>query len=392
VGIREILVGLEVATAVVLLVSAGLLLKSFAGLRGIDPGFDREGLVTVRLELPEERYDGDDAWLALYDQLRHGLDAALPPELGNATVASGLVENLEVRIGALTADGAEERHGARPRPIFVRGISPGHFRLLGIPLLQGREFLESDGLAEEPVVIINDRVSRHCFGGADPIGRRLRIGEEWHRVIGVAASVNLPRLVRNNLAEFQLFFPFRQSPQGELTIVSRIAGERTAALARIREVVRSVDPNLPIMRVALVDDLLAESLSRERSNSVLMALFALTALMLGVVGIYGVVAYSVSRRIREIGIRLALGATTRRIVGRVVLDGMKSVLAGIVVGAAGAAVLGTTLSRLLHEVEPRDPQVFLAVMAGITAVACLAAWLPARRAAGTGPLESLRSE
>jgi len=392
VGVRELLVTTEVAMAFVLLVSAGLLLKSFAGLRSIDPGFDREKLMTLRLELPEERYGGAEAQLAFYDQLRERLDAALPPQLGTATVASGLVQNLEALVGPLIPEGAGSREDPVRLILFSWAVSPGDFQFLGIPLLQGREFDESDGRTEEPVVIVNETVAERYFPGVDPVGRRLQIGKKWHRVVGVAASVTLPRLVQSNLNDLQLFFPFRQSPQGEMTVVARMAGDPAAALGRIREAIRDLDPTLPIMRVALVDDLLAESLDQERSNSFLMALFALTALVLGIVGIYGVVAYSVSQRIREIGVRLALGATQANVVRGIITSGMKMVGAGLILGVAGAVLLGTTLSRLLHEVDPRDPQVFLLVLAGIGGVSLMAAWIPARRAAGTGPLESLRSE
>jgi putative ABC transport system permease protein len=392
VGIREVLVAFEVAMAVVLLVSAGLLLKSFAGLRGIDTGFDREGLLTLRVELPDERYGGDEAFLTFYDQLREGLGATLPPQLGTATVTSGLVENLELMMAPLVAEGAEGTQGEEPRLLFSRGVSPGYFRVLGIPLLQGREFEERDGRGTEPAVIVNSSLAKQYFAGTDPVGRRLKIGSEWHRVVGVAGSVVLPSLLRNNLAELQLFFPFRQSPEGGLTVVARITGDRTTALKMTQQVIRDLDPMLPIMRVALVDDLLSESLDRERSGSFLMAIFALTALVLVAVGIYGIVAYSVSQRIREIGIRLVLGATTRRVVAGVVFDSMRTVLTGIVLGVAVAAILESTVSRLLYDVDPRDPQVIVFVMVGIAGVALVAAWLPARRAAEASPLDALRSE
>ena len=178
----------------------------------------------------------------------------------------------------------------------------------------------------------------------------------------------------------------------ETAIIARLGGNRTVGVDLAKEAVWAIDPTIPIQRVAVVDDLLAESLDQERSNSLLMALFALTALVLGAVGIYGVVAYSVSRRIREIGVRLALGATQANVVRGIILKGMKLVGAGLVLGVVGASLLGTTLSRLLHEVNPRDPQVFLFVLVGIGGVSLLAAWIPARRAAGSGPLESLRSE
>ena len=390
-AVRQLLVTTEVAMAFVLLVSAGLLLKSFAGLSAIDTGFESRNLITIPLELPEARYGDAEAQLTFYEQLLEGIHSGLPPQLGSATLAGGLVENLAAAFSPLVPEGAEVED---PEVLLLLtwGVGPGYFELLDIPILDGRAFDEADGHGGEDVVIINDAVARRIFPNGNAAGQRIRLREDWFRVVGVSGSVRLPNLATSQLGDLQLSFPWRQDPGDGLTVIARVTGDRSAAVDLLRETIRGLDPSLPIQKVALVDDLLAESLAQERSNALLMALFALTALVLGAVGIYGVVAYSVSQRIREIGIRVALGASKGEVVSRVVFGGMKTVLAGIVVGAVGAAFLGTTLSKLLHEVQPRDPQVFLIVLAGITAVSLLATWLPARRAAGAGPLDSLRSE
>jgi len=218
------------------------------------------------------------------------------------------------------------------------------------------------------------------------------MGEDWHRVVGVAGSVQLPGLKQSVLGDLQLFFPFGQDPSASLTLIARVRGDRTAAVERLKEAVWNIDGSLPIQSVTLVNDQLAESLVQERSNALLMILFATTALVLGAVGIYGIVAYSVSRRIREMGIRLALGASSNEVVSRVVLGGMKAVGLGMVVGAAGSLALGSTLSGLLVEVDPMDPMVFGLVTAVTAGVSLLASWLPARRATGAGPIDALRSE
>jgi putative ABC transport system permease protein len=242
------------------------------------------------------------------------------------------------------------------------------------------------------VVIINETVARRYFPDTDPVGRRLRLREDWYRVVGVSGSVQLHAFAQNNLGEHQLFFPFRQDVGTGLDVIARVRGDRAAAIDILKEAVWRIDSSLPILDVSLVDDLLTESLAQERSNALLMILFAITALVLGAVGIYGVVAYSVSRRIREMGIRLALGASSGEVVARVVMDGMKTVGLGMALGAAGSVALGTTLSGLLVEVDARDPGVLLLVSLVTGCVALLATWLPARRVAGSGPVEALRRD
>ena len=208
----------------------------------------------------------------------------------------------------------------------------------------------------------------------------------------MASSVNLPALSGDVLGEYQLFLPLEQRVGTGFTIIARTGANRAAAVERIKEIVWGLDRSLPIMEVALVEDALAESLSEERSNALLMGVFALTALLLGAVGIYGVMAYSVSRRIREMGIRLALGASARRVVVRVVMGGLGTVGIGMLLGAVSAFALGSTLSALLVDVDPRDPGIFLSVALLTGAVALAATWLPARRAAGASPVEALRSD
>lgn len=306
-------------------------------------------------------------------------------------MASGLVEDLSATFAPLVPEGAEGTEEERLL-LITWGVAPGYFEVVGVPLFQGRAFLEEDGRGGEDVVIINETVARKYFPGADPVGRRLRLREDWYRVVGVSGSVQLPNFAQSNLGELQLFFPFRQDPGSSFNVIARVRGDQAAAIDRLRLAVRGIDSSLPILDVSMVEDALAESLDQERSNALLMILFALTALVLGAVGIYGVVAYSVSRRIREMGIRLALGASSTEVVGRVVMGGMGTVVLGLVLGAAGAAALGATLSGLFVEVDARDPGVFLVVFLVTMCVALLATWLPARRAAGSGPVDALRSE
>jgi predicted permease len=387
---RQLLLATEVATTVVLLVSAGLLLKSFSGLRAMDTGFNDRGLVTLSLELPEQRYGTGETQVDFFDQLSDGL-RGYPPELGSATLASGFITDLAAAFGPLVREGAEEAE-AKPQLIVVHGVAPGFFQVAGIPIHQGQDFRDEDGRGGEKVAIINEAVARRYFRDVDPVGRRIRLNQDWYRVVGVAGAVRLPNLVRNGVGELELYFPYVQDAGPELTIVARVSGDQSAAIGRLKQIVWSVDRSIPLVKVASVDDLLAESLGQERSNALLMGLFALAALLLGAVGIYGVVAYSVSRSTREVGIRMALGARKGNVVIGVVMRGMRTVLAGMLLGSVAAVALASTLSRLLYDVPPRDPAVFVIVTAGVAAVSFVAAWLPARRAAGADPLDSLKTD
>ena len=388
---HRLLITAEVAMTFVLLSAAGLLLKSFSGLMASDVGFDSRDLLALRLELPEERYPDPQAQLAFFERLRESLNRGFPDELGTATLASGLVEDLAASIAPLVPEGAvggeEERH-----LFFDWKVAPGYFGVLGVPILQGRGFDEEDRWEGEKVVILNENLAERFFPGETPLGRRVQMGETLYRVVGVAGDVNLPSLARNRLGELQLFFPFLQRAGDKLTLLARVEGDRSAAVELLKQMVWGIDGALPIVDVSLVEDALAESLAQERANALLMLLFALTALALGAVGIYGVVAYSVSRRIREMGIRMALGASRREVLTRVIRGGMGGVGLGILLGGAGALALGKTLSGLLVQVSPRDPAILLLVFLLTASVALLSTWLPARRAAGSGPVEALRTE
>jgi putative ABC transport system permease protein len=386
---RQLLIAAEVAMAFVLLTSAGLLLKSFSELMASDLGFDSQDLLAVRLELPEERYPDDQAQLAFLHRLQGEVQDGFPEALGPVTIASGLVEDLTAAIGPLVPEGAAE--GEEEPTIFIAWkVAPGYFDVAGVPVLQGRGFDERDVREGEKVVILGASVAERYFPGMDPVGRRVEIRGEDYRVVGVAGSVTLPSLARGHVGDLQVFFPLGQRAGDKLTLLARVAGDRSAAVDFLTRIVWAIDPTLPIVDVSLVDDTLAESVARERAHTLLMAVFALTALVLGAVGIYGVVSYSVSQRTREMGIRMALGASPGGVLRRMVMGGMTPVGLGIALGGGGAVILGRALSSLLFQVSPRDPSIFLLVFLTVAAVAFLATWVPARRASGSGPLQALK--
>ncbi len=390
VGIRQVLVTAEVAMTVLLLVGAGLLFRSFAGLSRMDVGFDTRDLLTMHLEVQEHGYDDPATRAAFYAQLKDGIEQGLPPQLGEATLASGLVENLSASFAPLSAEGAEAVE-SDPTLLILWGVSPGYFEFLGLPVRQGRDFTEEDSRGGDPPVIISEAVARRYFSGVDPVGRRLLMGEDAYRVVGVTSALRLPSLEKNGMGELQLFFPMGEN-DGGVTILVRSRGDRAEVVGQLKQIVWRIDSAMPVQDIALVDDLLADSLAEERSNTLLMILFAGTALLLGAVGIYGVVAYSVSRRTREMGIRMALGASAAETVSRLVMSGMSTVSFGLVVGVVGALALGRSFGQLLYQVGPRDPWVFAVVISVTAAVSLLATWLPARRAAGSGPIEALKND
>jgi putative ABC transport system permease protein len=296
-------------------------------------------------------------------------------------------------IGAPAPEG-RGADGEGERQVFLTwAVAPDFFDVLGLPISQGRAFREGEGRAgEEDVVILNEEIARRYFPDGDAVGRRLLIDEEGYRIVGVAGSVNLPELAKSPLRDMQLFFPFSQKISDGFTIIARVPGDRTAAVGRLKEAVWDLDRSLPVQDISMLEEALADSLSQERSNALLMILFGITSLVLGALGIYGVMAYSVNRRIREMGIRLALGASRRGVVRRVVMGGMGAVVVGMGLGALVAIFLGSAVSDLLVDVDPRDPAVFLSVLLLTAVVALIATWVPARRAAGAGPLDALRSD
>jgi predicted permease len=390
-GGRQLLVAGQVAMAFVLLFSAGLLLVSFARLMSADPGFVRDDLLSIRLELPAESYPDADARRGFLHRLRDELHAGLPDQLGAATVATGLVDGISAMFAPMAREGSAEA-SEDPSFLITWGVAPDYFHVVGVPVTEGRAFTETDGRDGENIVIVNDGVARRFFAGIDPVGRRLRIRDTWYRVVGVAGTVRLPRFARSAFGDLQLFFPLEQDAAADLTVLTRIRGDPSAALEHVRTAIQAVDPFTPILKISLAEDALAASVVQERSNALLTLLFAVTALLLGAVGIYGVVAYSVGRQIREIGIRIALGATRGGEVTRVVVGGMKAVALGLAVGIAGAVALGPALAGFLHEVGPRDPSVSAGAALVVAAVALLATWIPARKVAAAQASRMFRAE
>ncbi len=387
--LRGLLVVSEVALALVLLAGAGLLLRSFVRLARVDSGVDTRNVLTVDVRLPRGRY-APPRQVAFFDELVTRL-RALPGVRAAAGIyplpLSGAEEGASFVVDGRPA-APDERVLAGPR--FV---SPGYFETMGIPVVRGRGFRDSDGREASPTLVINEAMARTYWPSGDPIGQRLAFSgvsgpRVWREIVGVISDVHHSGLDRPSPPE--VYCPFAQFPGPGLTLVLRTNGAPRDLVASVEAAVRSIDADQPITNVRTMDELLARSVAPRRFPLLLLGTFAGLALVLAAVGIYGVMSYLVAQRRHEIGIRMALGAEARDVRRLVVGQGMKLVLIGLALGAAGALVLTRVLQGLLFAVSATDPVTFVAVALLLVLVALAACWIPARRATRIDPLAALR--
>lgn len=392
--LRHALVVLEIALALVLLVGAGLLLRTFDHLGKVDPGFRPEGLLTARLTLPETTYGKPAEVDAFYDRLLARLRTL--PGVRNAST----IVPLPLSGGnSATSMDIEERsvpQGQRPS-VPVRTAGPEIFATLGIPLLQGRVFDATDTLQTKLVIVVNQKFAQDYFPGQNPLGKKIKPGRSierdspWREIVGVVGNVRHRNLNADHVPE--MYIPARQVPLEAITLVLKPEGGNPLALtSAVRAALAEIDRGVPLNNVRNYEDYLARSLAKPRFNAFLLGIFGAVALLLTAVGVYGVMAYSVSQRTSEIGVRMALGAERADIFRLVVGEAMWVVALSIGLGLAGALALSRLLGSLLHGVSAWDPLTFGAISLLIAAVAFLACWLPARRAARVNPIEALRTE
>ncbi len=393
--LRAAFVGAQVALALVLLTSAGLLLRSLDRLTATNPGFDRTRVLTVQLELPQARYDAPHM-VGFYDQVQERL-RGLP-----GVQAAGVVFPLPLE--GTTASGGfvvEGRPAPRPNQQQMAAIvwaSGDYFRALRIPLREGRLFDRRDAPAAPGVLLVNDAMARRYWPGQNPVGARVKLAADpadttspWMTVVGVVGSVRPASL---GLAPGpELYLPLSQNAWASMTIVLRGAtGDPERLLPAVRREISGLDRDLALGTARTLDTVVEQSVARPRFRSVLLGSFALLALILAAIGIYGVISFGVTQRRPEIGVRLALGATPGDVRRLVVGQGLRPVLIGVALGLVAALAAAGALASLLYQVSAWDPITFLAVPALLAAIAVAASWLPACRAAAVDPMTSLRTE
>ncbi len=381
---RSALVAGEVALALMLLVGAGLLIRTVRAMLSADQGFRRDHLLTVILRLAEEKYGKHEQSLAFCREL---LDRVTPlPGVLSASIASGLPMQ-DLSEASFNVDSAPK---TEPDKIAdFRGVDENYFTTMGIALLRGRGFTRAETEIDKPgPVVINQAMAKKLWPGQDPIGKRIRTGENPREVIGIVADVN--QLGPETPVNSEIYFPGRALTT--MTLVVRTAGDPTQLAKPISEQIWAIDRNQPLGAIRTMDASLNEWASEKRFVMVLLATFAGLALLLAAAGIYGVLAYSVSQRTREIGIRMAIGATAGNVLRMVVREGLILTAIGLAVGLAGAFALTRLLQGLVFGVSTMDAATFIGGVAVLAMASLAASWLPARRAAGLEPLAALREE
>jgi putative ABC transport system permease protein len=382
----------QFALSLVLLIGAGLLLRSFQRTLEVDPGFRPENVLAARVQLPWPKYGNDTVVRVFQNRLLESV-RSLP-----GVHQVGLVNRVPFSRGNpqsnLFVEGRAPRQGEAIPVINMRGTSPGYFEAIGTPILRGRGFLPSDVAGSPEVVVVDETVARQFWPGGDAIGKRIRTSTDsatpWLTIVGVVPNVKHASL--REQSNFELYWPIAQHPTWSSYIVIRAAGAPDGLVAGLRRIVSELDPTLPLSEVHTLEGAMAESLSLARLTNVLLTGFAGLALLLAVIGIYGVMSLNVNGRLSEFGVRLALGAAPRDVLRLVMRQGLVLALLGLAIGLGGALWLTRFLGTMLFQVSPMDPMTFATVAGILTAVAVVACYIPAKRATRADPIAVLRQE
>ncbi len=381
------LVVVEIALAVVLLAGAGLTLRSFANLLAVDPGFRPEGVLTVQLVLPDGRYEADDARRAFYTRAFADIGAVSGVDSVGAAMVTPLTgNNWTVPLQRVEHPVAP---GQRPPEVGWQMASAGYFRALGIVLRSGRVFEPRDATGPA-VVVVSEAVATRFFPGESPVGRRINLGDMQAEIVGVVGNIRRASLTDEPRAD--LYFPFERVMSPQITLFIRATGDPVAVLPAVRTAVRRLEPHAVLYEMRTMANIAEESAAVTRLATRLLAGFAVIAFLLAAIGVYGMMSYRVRRRTRELGVRLALGASPRAIARLVLLQAIATAAIGLAIGIAATVAFGRTLSSVLFGVTAWDPAT-LAAAAALLALATLAAsYLPARRAARVDPVSVLSAE
>jgi predicted permease len=394
--LRAALVIAEVALALVLLVGAGLMIRSFYSLTRVDPGFQSDNLLTMRMHLSGEKYGDPVKRRAFYEQMLRRIEST--PGVESAGVITQLPLTTQGMQFVFSMEGQPPLPAASLPMAVFRVISQDYFRAMGIPLLRGRSFTPQDGAGAQAVVVINRTMAERFWPGEEALGRRFKIGPSdgqnpWLVVVGVVGDVRQSNLDQELKPEMYVSHQqdtrFFAMPRD---LAVRTKGEPFSMVASLRGEIWKLDEDLPLFRVQTMDQILLLSVAAQRFNMLLLAAFAGLALTLAAIGIYGVISYATARRTREIGVRMALGASSSDVLRMVMGQGLRLIIIGVIAGLVGAYGLTQVMSSLLFEVSATDPATFAAVAVLLIAVSLLACYIPARRATRVDPMVALRYE
>jgi putative ABC transport system permease protein len=393
---RAVLAVAEVSLALILLVGAGLMMKSLYRLLSVDPGFQPDRVLFMDMSLRTSQYDKDPAilnfWQQVLDRVR-ALPGVTSAALGVGVPMSDEHWRTDVTLEAMMLP----KPGSFPHP-DMHVVSPGYVGTLGIRLLSGRAFTDADNENAPPVAMINSMLAQHFFPGKNAVGKRLMFGHpsddtkppKWFTIIGVAGDTKIYGLA--NPSRFEVYVPFRQSVSGEMSLIVKSGIDPAALISAVRGVVASVDKDQPIFGIATMKQLVDNSVSTRRITLILLGLFSALALTLAGIGIYGVISYAVAQRTHEIGIRLALGAQRRDVVRMILAQGAAITGAGLALGMVASLGLTRLMAKLLFAVSSADPSTFIGVAVVLVLIAMAACYIPARRTLGVDPMMALRDE
>lgn len=393
--LRRVLVVAEIALACVLVTGAGLLVRSFAAMQSDDPGFERERLFTMRLTLPGARYPENTDARTFYNSLIEKIEAI--PGVERAGAMSSLMLERRTNSASLRLEGAPPPPPGTPNePVTTDVVTPSAFEALGVPVTRGRMFNSSDGPDGLQVAIVNEAFVRRFYPDRDPIGKRVTFSSfarsgsaiQWLTIVGVVADTRRSGF-EIPLRE-ELYVPLSQNGAGSMYVVVRTSGAPETVIAPVRGAVWSIDPLLAIAQPRTIQAVMASGIAEERFRMTLVAGFAATAILLAALGVYGLMAFATTQRMREFGLRLALGATPRRVLMTVMRDGFTLAAIGLGIGLAAAALVARAMRGMLFDIGPFDPVTFAAMAGVLLASAGLATFLPARRATKVDPMIVLR--
>jgi putative ABC transport system permease protein len=391
--LRSVLVAAEVALSLMLLVAAGLLVRSFQALEHTQPGFNPRGVFTLAVTLPEHRYADGAAAQRFFENALRRIDAL--PGVERAAFVNVLPFSTYNRGTTIVADGQPPVEPGREPQTDYRVVTPGYFRTLEIPMVEGRGFSDGDREGTLLVAIVNRTLARRLFGKRDPIGSRVRLGgaasdEPWRTIVGIVGDVQHWQLTDRPAPE--VYVPMAQAPGPMMMLAARVEGDPEAIAGPARAAIRAVDPGQPVFHVKTLARLVDDSKFPHTSAMSLMSLFGGLALLLAAVGLYSVIAYLVSQQTREFGVRMALGAQPGAVMRLVLWRGLRIVVIGGIIGVAGALAVTRLMAGMLVGITPDDPGTYIggtALMALVSLVACA---IPARRATRVDPVQALRAE